>query len=79
MLIGYIAALAYGVLAIIAALVLSSQVDSPLATALAFASAGLAYLYQVAQINDNKEIGALMLLSIGALLASVFVSLWSAI
>jgi hypothetical protein len=78
MIFDFIAILVYGVLANVAALVLSSQVGSPLATALVFASAGLTYLFQVAQLDGIKRSGLLMIGAIGALLASVFVSLWSA-
>ena len=74
----HLAGLAYGVLAIVAALILSSQVGSPVAAALAFASAGLAYLFQVWIVEFNKAPLLLMFASIGALLASVATSLWSA-
>ena len=75
-----LAILVYGVLTIVGALVLSSQVGSPLATALAIAAAGLTYLFQVAQLEGARE-GILTImwgLVVVALLASVSVSLWSA-
>lgn len=77
MIIEYLAALVYGVLAMVAALALSSQADSPIATALVFAAAGLAYLFQVFQIGTGQTPQWLLYLVIGALLASVTVSIWS--
>lgn len=76
-----LAVLVYGVLAIVAALILSSQVGSPTATVLAFAAAGLAYVFQAMQIDGHRgpELAVLWAGTIGALLASVIVSLWSAI
>ncbi len=75
----FIAIIVYGVLANITALVLSSQVGSPIATALVFASTGLTYLFQVGQLYEVKLSGLLMLGAIAALLLSVAVSLWSLI
>lgn len=76
--IGQIAVLVYGVLAMVAALVLSSQTNAPLATALVFAAAGLTYLFQVVNLVTGKASTVLWSLVIGALLLSVYVSLWSA-
>ena len=74
-----LAILVYGVLTIVGALVLSSQVGSPLATALAIAAAGLTYLFQVAQLGGVREgiLTGLWASVVAALLASVAVSLWS--
>ena len=82
MIIEQLAALAYGVLAIIAALVLSSQVGSPDATALAFAAAALTYVFQMLVVIGGVRESILFTLwgvVVAALLASVSVSLWSAI
>lgn len=78
MIIEQAAVLVYGVIAMVAALVLSSQTGSPVATALVFAAAGFTYLFQVVQLAYSKASGLLWLLVIGALLASVATSLWSA-
>lgn len=78
MILEYVAIIVYGVLAHVAALVLSSQAGSPVATALVFASAGLTYLFQVFQLDRTRNVGALMFGAVCALLASVSVSLWSA-
>lgn len=80
MILEQLAVLVYGVLAMIAALVLSSQAGSPLATALVFVAAGLIYLFQVGQLSGLKDTLQLALLMgvVGALLASVTISLWSA-
>lgn len=78
--IAQLAVIVYGVLAIIAALVLSSQVGSPVATALAFTAAALTYLFQVLQDQDGVRPAILLALWAGvivALLASVIVSLGS--
>jgi hypothetical protein len=76
-----LAVLVYGVLTIVGALVLSSQVGSPLATALALAAAAMTYLFQVGHLYGVRESAllAVWVLVTGALLASVAVSLWSAI
>ena len=81
MILEQLAVLVYGVLAMIAALVLSSQADAPLATALVFVSAGLTYLFQVLVLGEFKdpEMALLWFGAIGALLASVTISLWSAL
>jgi hypothetical protein len=80
MILEQLAVLVYGVLAMIAALVLSSQVGSPLATALVFVSAGLTYVFQAMQSEGYR--GRMLVVLWGgvvvALLASVSVSLWSA-
>ena len=73
----FIAIIVYGVLANIAALVLSSQTGSPVATALVFVSTGLTYLFQVCQAHEVRRSGLLMLGAIAALLLSVLASLWS--
>ncbi len=75
-----LATLAYGVLAIIAALILSSQVGSPTATTLAFVAAGLAYVFQTVLLDGYRGpvLVAAWAGSVGALLASAIVSLWSA-
>lgn len=73
----FIAIIVYGVLANIAALVLSSQTGSPVATALVFVSTGLTYLFQVCQAQEVRRSGLLMLGAIAALLLSVLASLWS--
>lgn len=80
MILEQLAVLVYGVLAMIAALVLSSQAGAPLATALVFAAAGLTYLFQVGALNGMRDTMQLVLFMgvIGALLASVTISLWSA-
>lgn len=80
MILEQLAILVYGVFAMIAALVLSSQADAPLATALVFVSAGLTYVFQVAQAHGAKDdrLVLLWIAVVGALLASVTVSLWSA-
>ena len=81
MIIEQLAALVYGVLAIVAALVLSSQVGSPTATALAFVAAGLTYVFQtLVLLGDVKMavLGSIWATVVAALLASVAVSLWSA-
>lgn len=70
-----LAVLVYGVLAIVAALVLSSQAGSPLATALVVAAAGFTYLFQVVQLMTGKASTTLWALAIGALLVSVAISL----
>lgn len=77
----YIAILVYGVLTIVGALILSSQVGSPIATAFALGAAGLTYLFQVAQLHGLRD-GILTMLHVSvvaALLASVVISLWSAL
>lgn len=73
-----LAVLAYGIVAMVAALILSSQVGSPVATALVFAAAGFTYLFQVVQLETRETPLLLFVASIGALLASVIASLWSA-
>lgn len=80
MILEQLAVLVYGVLAMIAALVLSSQADAPLATALVFVAAGFTYLFQVGQLSGMRDTMQLALLMsvVGALLASVTISLWSA-
>lgn len=77
MIISYVAALVYGVLAIVAALTLSSQVGSPIATALAFAAAGLSYVYHVVQTTTGRDPDWLLYAVVGALLASITTSLGS--
>lgn len=75
-----LAILVYGVLAMIAALVLSSQTGSPLATALVFVAAGLTYVFQYIQATINPDapiLGKLHIAIVGALLLSVLLSLWS--
>jgi len=76
-----LAIVVYGVIAMIAALVLSSQTGSPLATALVFVAAGLTYIFQYIQatINPNAPVlGWLFGFVVGALLLSILTSLWSA-
>lgn len=73
-----LAIVVYGVIAMIAALVLSSQTGSPLATALVFAAAGLTYLFQYVQAVINPDAPMLKWLFgivVGALLLSVATSL----
>jgi hypothetical protein len=79
MIIEQLAVLVYGVLAMIAAMILSSQVGSPIATALVFAAAGGTYVFQtlVLMNADSKLIGPIWIGVVAALLASVLVSLWS--
>lgn len=79
MIIEYVAIIVYGVLAHVAALVLSSQAGSPVATALVFVAAGGVYLFQTFQLLYNRTLKWLWGLVIGALLASVIVSLWSVV
>lgn len=75
-----LAIVVYGVLAMIAALVLSSQTGSPFATALVFVAAGLTYIFQVIQADGapDRVKNWLWLAVVVALLLSILTSLWSA-
>lgn len=78
MILEQIAIVVYGVIAMIAALVLSSQTGSPLATALVFVSAGLTYIFQVFQAEGAPPRVQYWLWAgvVLALLLSVITSLW---
>lgn len=77
MIIEQIAVLLYGALAIIAALVTAGIADSAAGAALAFAAAGLIYIFQVAQLvaDDSRLLIPLWVLCVVTPVASVVVSL----
>lgn len=73
-----LAVLVYGVLAIVAALTLTVIAHSPLGAALAFASAGSAYLFQFVQLAgpvENRMTAIFMVASIAFAVLSVLASL----
>lgn len=77
-----IAVLLYGFTAYLAALVVAVLAGSPLGAAVVFASVGVAYLFQIAQLGArpaaDRRLMALMTLAILLLPLSVLVSLLEA-